>query len=637
MKHALLILCLPSLVMAMKPIGVVDWTYEGTSGFTLQVYKGGPGNGDEQLWNAVTDHQYFGLWAAAVDPQGNVYFTAGDIRNLIDGSNPTYPGGSNGFTIMKPNGNGGWTQINVDLSSNPGGLNLRGGVTKMVVGGDGHVYALQNWMPPPYNWHWRPFWMLPGANWATGGCDVCANLLSRILRIKADGSVDVIVEYSPAEHAFPAAENPKWLNHIKGLDVGPDGHIYWWFAGTRWNAAGSWSQHVLWRYNVNSQAIEESPTAGTNNGWNDISQMVNFACVGTSAGGETWFARIRGYASQNKVWHLNPMGWSSNRTEAVNQADPSTFGHQYVLHLVYDSVLNCLWAGGWSPNEGSNNSATTNVMTRWNGVVGAGSLFTDELDENNARYGIQSVDAWHANGNNPQMTGLRSGGPYWIGAMALNPKDRAVWVSWGASDTIRHGTYNYDGEFGPAGNVYTINPGGKAPALDQGNPQASHPDEGKAANPSRTVALTFTDTKVYATTVDLVTREFNLFSADIPDPAIGACCTAGPACQETTEPICGMLGGIWQGDSSSCEQAICRYQVCSEIWADADGDQDVDMTDFAFLQACISPAGEIPEYPPYRCKCFDRDGNDAIGLEDLAAFAECAGGPGMPPVGDCAP
>ena len=611
------------------------WQYQGTSGFQLQVYKEPPpGTRDEGLWNAVSDHQYCALWSVAVDPAGNVYFTSGDIRNLSDGQDPNYPGGPAGVTIMKPDGAGGWTQLNIDLSANTGGLNLRGGITRMVVGGDGKVYALQNWMPPPYNWHWRPFWLLPGADWSTGECSVCDNLVSRILRFNPDGTVDVIVEYSPVQHAFPSADNPKWLNNIKGIDVGPDGHVYWWYAGTRWNAASSWSAHVLWRYNVNTQAVEESPTGGTNNGWNDINQLVNFAYVGTSAGGEMWFAKVRGTGTQNKIWSLNPIGWSTNRTEAVNQQDPSTYGHQYQFHLLWDPATNRCWAGGWSPNEGSGGAATTCIMTRWNGDPNAPSLFNDNLTPDNwYRYGIQSIDAWHANGNNALASGIPNGGPYWIAAMALNPSDSSAWVSWGASDTARHGTYNYAGPYGPVGNVYTIGPADRQVTGNEGNPQLAHPDPVKAAHPSRTVALTFRGNKVYATTVDLVTREFNLFSADVPPPVLGACCQAQEVCTEVTAGVCAVLGGVWQGPETACAATDCTYQACNRPFADADADGDVDMDDFAILQACLTlqEGAPILTYPPANCSCYDANSDGAVDGTDIQAFVDCAAGPGVPP------
>lgn len=615
-----------------------NWQYEGTSGFQLQVYKGGPGNGDEGLWNAVSDHQYFALWSATVDPQGNVYYTAGDIRNVSDGQDPNYPGGSAGVTIMKPDGMGGWTQIDVDLSANTGGLDLRGGITKMVVAGDGKVYALQNWMPIPHGWNWRYFWHLPGADWNTGTCDVCSNLVCRILRINDNGTVDTIVEYSPAEITSPSIEDPKWLNHIKGMDVGPDGNIYWWYAGTAWAAPSSWKEHVLWRYNVTTDTVEESPTAGTNNGWNDISQLVNFAYVGTSASGEMWFAKVRGLGTYHKLWTLNPIGWSTNRTEAVNQQDDSTYGHMYQLHMIWDPLVNRCWVGGWSPPEGTGGAATTSIMTRWNGEPGAPSLFNDELTPDQwYRYGIESVDAWHANGNNALDSGIANNGPYWIAAMALNPDDRSMWVSWGASDTIRWGTYDYNGTYGPFGNVYTIGPADTGPSGNEGNPQTAHADPAKADNLSRTIALTFTDTKVYATTVDLETLEFNLFSADIPDVDTGACCTDGPTCMETTEGVCTALEGVWNGVGSTCGATDCRFKVCGTPFADVDDDGDVDVEDFAYVQACATydTGVTLKGYPPVKCECFDTDDNDKVDAADIDAFVNCASGANVPAAPDC--
>jgi len=86
---------------------------------------------------------------------------------------------------------------------------------------------------------------------------------------------------------------------------------------------------------------------------------------------------------------------------------------------------------------------------------------------------------------------------------------------------------------------------------------------------------------------------------------------------------------------------------CNKPAADADGDGDVDVEDFAVLQLCYTGNEEghppIPDDPAY-CRCLDR-GDDAAGgvhgrdgdidERDLAAFVECASGPGVDADPDC--
>ena len=71
---------------------------------------------------------------------------------------------------------------------------------------------------------------------------------------------------------------------------------------------------------------------------------------------------------------------------------------------------------------------------------------------------------------------------------------------------------------------------------------------------------------------------------------------------------------------------------CSDPFADADDDGDVDQADFAVWQVCLSPTGPVPTNPEY-CRCFDRDGGSGDGdidLQDYQAFEQCSSGPGVP-------
>lgn len=72
---------------------------------------------------------------------------------------------------------------------------------------------------------------------------------------------------------------------------------------------------------------------------------------------------------------------------------------------------------------------------------------------------------------------------------------------------------------------------------------------------------------------------------------------------------------------------------CGTPFADADGDGDVDLIDFASLQACQYASSQMPEY----CLCFDHDGNRLIDASDLGAFIDCleTSGPDTPADPDC--
>jgi hypothetical protein len=61
---------------------------------------------------------------------------------------------------------------------------------------------------------------------------------------------------------------------------------------------------------------------------------------------------------------------------------------------------------------------------------------------------------------------------------------------------------------------------------------------------------------------------------------------------------------------------------------DFDGDGDVDMTDFAHLQNCLS--GDGSAYGP-GCADADLDGDGDVDQSDVATFLPCVHGPGNPP------
>lgn len=69
-----------------------------------------------------------------------------------------------------------------------------------------------------------------------------------------------------------------------------------------------------------------------------------------------------------------------------------------------------------------------------------------------------------------------------------------------------------------------------------------------------------------------------------------------------------------------------------EIRYDADGDGDVDVADFGYLQSCY-PLNR--QFDLLRCRCMDADGNLALDSADLEAFERCFSGPAVPADPSC--
>ncbi len=150
----------------------------------------------------------------------------------------------------------------------------------------------------------------------------------------------------------------------------------------------------------------------------------------------------------------------------------------------------------------------------------------------------------------------------------------------------------------------------------------------------------------------------------VPASTRGACCMPDGSCVEDTDSMtCNQAGGGFRGAQSTCagqtctgaccQGAVCSDTVkdacanfnflgigtscltdqcpCSDPFADADGDHDVDQADFAALQACYT-GPVVGQTLSAACKCFDRSptgGNDAIDSDDYSAFEACATGAGI--------
>jgi hypothetical protein len=72
---------------------------------------------------------------------------------------------------------------------------------------------------------------------------------------------------------------------------------------------------------------------------------------------------------------------------------------------------------------------------------------------------------------------------------------------------------------------------------------------------------------------------------------------------------------------------------CSDPPADADGDGDVDLTDFSQFQACFNGPNRpwVATAIQRNCACFDQDLDNDVDLTDFSAFQACFNGPNRPP------
>lgn len=583
-----------ALVMVLGAgASAVDWTYLGTSAFSQSA--------------PMDDAKRIRFGSIAVDDAGNVYAAANNANNS--------GGLSGGITIFKAGGG----KIDIDLDA----AGFPGAVTKLVKGGDGAVYGLQNWLE--INWNFN------------------SGVPNRIIGIGADGSVTEIYSHAAASDA----------NRIGGMTVGGDGNIYW----TQNGADGYWKYHFLWRYDVGQGVVEEAPINNINNGWSETHRMFDLEWIG-----EDQLAVVK---MGNAEWRADLIGWSQNRTVA-NVSNPG-WGRDWTTQLAYDPIRDRLWAGGrgviaagsWTfyanggsagivdgairitkpageqtyyrlnlPSSavevsagarfklvnydggfdgtlvqlrapgylpilnvavsGSNyvlkdqsaqlavlapvvadeyndvhvylNALTGNIECWWNGVKKydgtgnqqftynwAGALFgaatrdggstgtavadfdwfgcaesritPDDTWPNTLGYYLDGTFlpqniritnimtrwdnpasqggsvAWHANNNNPDVSGIPNGGNYWVSALAVDPVTGVAWMSWGAE-----ATYGFD----EIGTVWT-----RDLALNYGS-------QGIPETGAQVIGLTFANGKVYALTCNLTSKAYNVYEADAP-------------------------------------------------------------------------------------------------------------------------
>ncbi|MGB9625677.1 MAG: hypothetical protein ACPMAQ_12545, partial [Phycisphaerae bacterium] len=280
---------------AVAPVWAADWTYVGTSLFTTAPSK-------------MQDYKRIIFNCIAVDGMGNVYATAANGNNN---------GAAGGLTIYRAGGG----QIDVDL--NNGGAGLKGSITKMVRGGDGKIYGLQNWLEI----HWSYNSGVP----------------NRIIRIDPDGTVTPI--WSPAHYTWPNDSD-----RIGGMDVAADGNIYW----TTNSADGYWKYHYFWKFDVTQPISETNPaeaphrdqhgvTGLVNDGMSEMHRVLDLVYVGRYKEGPVidWFTVLgRGNAGTTAAYYADAMSWTEARGPAAPNAnagmsDPG-WGRDWVTAAAYD-------------------------------------------------------------------------------------------------------------------------------------------------------------------------------------------------------------------------------------------------------------------------------------------------------------
>lgn len=142
----------------------------------------------------------------------------------------------------------------------------------------------------------------------------------------------------------------------------------------------------------------------------------------------------------------------------------------------------------------------------------------------------------------------------------------------------------------------------------------------------------------------------------IGDTSTAACCLPDGSCEVLTSDECATAGGVFRGIGTTCDGSVCLgaccepQGVCTDTtvaacsgnfqgigttcatpdicpcpipFADFDMDGDVDMTDFAGLQRCLTiGGGSIAD----ECECFDTEGDGDIDETDVEKFVLCGTG-----------
>ncbi len=85
--------------------------------------------------------------------------------------------------------------------------------------------------------------------------------------------------------------------------------------------------------------------------------------------------------------------------------------------------------------------------------------------------------------------------------------------------------------------------------------------------------------------------------------------------------------------SASHADGLTFGQPCTTPPQDADGDGDVDLSDFGMFQGCYNGPNRPWNPPPLdqqKCRCLDADNDNDVDLADFGVFQSCYNGPNRP-------
>lgn len=357
-RHRGRLLVIATVLAVPVVIQAASWTFVGQSGFTVA--------NDPGVNSRLKDHRRLPIHSLVVDGSGDVYFTAG-----VNTTNEATSAALRAGVTVIPDGTG--TPVDIDLTPFPGdgtypaGRNIPGGITKMAVAGDGHVYALQGYYEIDFA--------------STSG-----TFKHKILRLRRDPQnpgaylSEAIFDMNAERLAlgFTLTESNPDRDIIGGMTVANDGNVYW-TCGQQ--LSNIWKFRFLYRYDTLTNTLERSPLncgpkgdgtvpncsvaqGGTNE------RMFNLEAVGTDstlAGpNQNWFAVIwqAAVGGAGQTWGLDGMTWDVGRAGVGANGSTgvgSLYGvwwRDYLTATAYDPVRNKLWVAGRSrtPNSGSNNS-----------------------------------------------------------------------------------------------------------------------------------------------------------------------------------------------------------------------------------------------------------------------------------------
>ena len=169
------------------------------------------------------------LAGLAMDADGNIYGTAN--VNYLNAGFFVYNRGTGLFTTT-------------DLKDQAGGAGFNyAGITKLITGCDGNVYALANQIFSFNN---------------------DSSRIHAILRLNADGTFTEIWRPSDVAGApvDPLANTDQANNLIRGMDRGADGNLYWIMMGN----SAFWKLHSLYKYDIAGNSVSAWSSDGVDTG-----------------------------------------------------------------------------------------------------------------------------------------------------------------------------------------------------------------------------------------------------------------------------------------------------------------------------------------------------------------------------------